>query len=100
MSLKKSEPKIESKINLEKEIDEEQKIKNFDTTILEVEDNSIIVNISGWRTRYYFDLSEKVLEDIRNNKKLYEGRKIKLEYQGDLEDVFTLVRLPIKKWFE
>jgi len=76
-----------------------EEIKTFNTQIFEVEDNSIIIGINGWRVRYYFDLDAKILYEIKNNKDNYKGRMIELQYIGDLNDVFTLKRLPIKKWF-
>jgi len=89
---------------IEKVIENEQKeiieeIKTFKTQIFEIEDNSIIIGIDGWRIRYYFDLDAKILYEIKNNKDNYKGRMIELQYIGDLNDVFTLKRLPIKKWF-
>jgi len=78
---------------------EDEEIKSFKTHIFEVEDNSIIIGINGWRVRFYYDLDGNILNEIRLNKNNYKGRLIELQYIGDLNDVFSLKRLPIKKWF-
>lgn len=76
-----------------------EEIKTFETIIFEVEDNSIIVGINGCRMRFYYDLPDNILTIIRNNRYDYVGRRIKLQYIGDLNNTSTLKRLPIKEWF-
>jgi hypothetical protein len=56
----------------------------------EVEENSLIINIDGWRMRVYFD------ESLTKEQKQQFGRLINVRYFGDLEDVHSLKFLPLK----
>lgn len=73
-----------------------KKIKKVKLKALEVEDNSIIVSVNGWRKRAYFDLDKKTLTNIRKNKKNFKGKVITIEYIGELKDIKTVKFNPLK----
>jgi hypothetical protein len=57
--------------------------KQVELVIHEVEENSIIVNVQGWRMRVYFDAKF-------NPENLRYGQNIVLSYFGDIEDPFSI----------
>jgi ribosomal protein S1 len=60
--------------------------------VLEVEEESIMVNIDGWRMRVYFDQSL----NKEQKEKFHVNREIEVKYFGDIEDVHSLRLLPLK----
>ena len=71
-------------------------IKMFKIKINYVEDNSIVVNLSGYSKRIYFDLPFNELDYIRSNKNQYKGKIVTIYYIGNISDPFTVKILPIK----
>jgi hypothetical protein len=68
--------------------DEKIITKSFETNIIDADDESVFIIISGWRMRVYF-------ADNKVNPIGYKGRTIKVDYVGDLADVYTLKLMPI-----
>jgi hypothetical protein len=67
--------------------------KSLTTTIHEVEQESIIVNIDGWRIRAYFDSTLK-----QEDKEKYNvGNLVEIQYLGDLKDIHSIKLLKLKK---
>ncbi len=65
---------MEKKVfNLDKEI------KQLKAIVHEVEDNSIIVNVQGWRMRVY-----------GKNLNAGVGREVSINYTGDLKDIHSI----------
>jgi hypothetical protein len=67
--------------------------RSLTTNIHEVEQESIIVNIDGWRIRAYFD-STLTQED---KEKYKVGNLVDLQYLGDLKDIHSIKLLKLKK---
>jgi hypothetical protein len=57
--------------------------KQVELVIHEVEENSIIVNVQGWRMRVYFDAKF-------NPENLRYGQTILVKYLGDIENPHTI----------
>jgi hypothetical protein len=85
---------IESSID--KVLEEEIKIKKYKAKINKVEDNAVIINLSGYSKRVYFDLSFNDLEYLRKNKKAYTNRVLDIYYIGDISNIFKVTILPLK----
>jgi hypothetical protein len=67
--------------------------KSLTTEIHEVEQESIIVNIEGWRIRAYFDSTLK-----QEDKEKYNvGNLVEIQYLGDLKDIHSIKLLKLKK---
>lgn len=77
-------------------VKEIESIKTHRVRINYVEDNAIVINLSGWAKRVYFDLSFGELDYIRCNKKKYNNKLLKLLYIGDINKPFEVKILPIK----
>lgn len=60
-----------------------EQIKEVELVIHEVEDNSIIVNVDGWRMRVYFD--REVKKD-----KFNLNQSIIVKYKGDIQKPQTI----------
>jgi hypothetical protein len=66
-----------------KEIVKVELPKETELVIHEVEENSIIVNVGGWRMRVYFD------EGTEKDKFRF-GQSILVKYLGDIEDPHSI----------
>jgi hypothetical protein len=78
---------------IEKQLEKERKVeisKEVQLEVHDVEEESLIVNVDGWRKRVYFD------ESLTKEQKEKIGRLINVKYFGDLEDVHSLKFLPLK----
>ena len=64
--------------------------KSFDTQVIDVDAESIFIMISGWRIRVYFT-------DSKVNPYSYIGKTVTINYEGNLNDVYTLHILPIEE---
>lgn len=62
------------------------KVKSSEFRVLKKENDSAILSVKGWRMRVYFD---KRLTDEQKDK-VTNGKYIKVDYIGDLEDVFSV----------
>lgn len=76
---------------------EETKTTNVSKTLMtqihDVEQESIIVNIDGWRIRAYFDSTLK-----QEDKEKYNvGNLVEIQYLGDLKDIHSIKLLKLKK---
>lgn len=89
MKKNKYKPKNNNKHN--KNIKNIPKINSIELPILQLEDNSAIVKLNGWRKRVYFDLPKK------EKAKLKKGMLINIKYEGDIKDVHTVKFLPLDK---
>lgn len=81
---------------VDEEVEEVEEIKMYKVKINYVEDDSIVVNLSGFSKRIYFDLPFNVLEYLRENKNQYNGKFVKIYYIGNILDPFTVKILPLK----
>lgn len=64
-------------------------IKSIALNVIDIDEESVFVKIQDWRMRVYF-------EDKTINPMKYKGKLVKVEYIGDINDVFTLNLLSIK----
>ena len=71
-------------------------VKTFTPNIIDVYDDSVVIMVNDWRMGVYLDLPVEELEYYQEHKEAFKGRKINVEYVGDLNDVNTLSYLPIK----
>lgn len=69
-----------------------EKVYTTELQVAEVEKESFIAILQGWRVRVYFDkfLSKDKRESVN------QGRYIKVEYTGDIKDVHSMKLLPLK----
>ena len=74
-----------------KTLAKEPVVNKIELDVHEVEEQSVIVNIQGWRIRAYFD---KALTE--EQKAHYSKGRITVEYTGDIEDVHSIKLLPLK----
>ena len=72
--------------------------KSFNTQILDVEDDCVLIFDGEWTRRIYFDMDEKVLENIKKNKDKIKGNNVVVKYYGDLKKPFEIEFLKIKKF--
>lgn len=68
------------KENIQKQVEVS---KQIELVVHEVEDNSVIVNIDGWRMRVYFDRDAK-------KDKYNLNQTIVVNYFGDIKDVHSI----------
>lgn len=61
-------------------------IKSAEFKVLKKEDASAILSVLGWRMRVYFD---EILTDEQKSK-VMNGRYIKVDYIGNIKDVFSI----------
>ena len=83
-------------IIIENTIPEVDEIKTIELQSLDTEENAIMIMVSGWVRRVYFDLSWKDKEIWKYNYKHYKGRNFTINYIGDFNDAHTVKLLPIK----
>lgn len=57
----------------------DKETKQLKAIVHEVEDNSIIVNVQGWRMRVY-----------GKNLNVGVGREVEINYTGDLKDIHSI----------
>lgn len=62
-------------------------INTLQSTVLEVEEKSIIVNVQGWRMRVYG-------RDLSN---IGVGREVSINYTGDLKDIHSIKLIGLTK---
>lgn len=60
-----------------------EEIKEVELIIYEVEDESVIVNVDGWRIRLHFDKGV-------NKENFRVGQSIIAEYKGDIGNVHSI----------
>lgn len=76
--------------------DDAKQVKpNFNTltlTIHDVEEDSVIVNINGWRMRAYFDQ----LLTKKDKEKFTVSKEIEVNYTGELADIHSVKLLKLK----
>lgn len=61
-------------------------IKSAEFKVLKKEETAAILSVLGWRMRVYFD---EILTDEQKSK-VMNGRYIKVDYIGNIEDVFSI----------
>lgn len=59
-----------------------EKLQSVELEVHEVEENSIIVNVQGWRMRIYFDKSIKEIPSLHSI--------VKVNYLGNIENPHTV----------
>ncbi len=69
-----------------------EKFKSVVLTIVEAEENAVIIKVDGWRMRAYFD--ESLSKEDKH--KYAVGRDIEVSYTGDIEDVHSIKLLTLK----
>jgi hypothetical protein len=67
-------------------------VSTLSTVVQEVEQESIIINIDGWRIRAYFDATLKQ----EKKEKYTEGSTVEIKYTGDLSDIHSVKLLKLK----
>lgn len=101
-NLKNTDPVVEEKKDIQQEVFQKQEFQSdfllnsndekdyiiedeqeAELEVIEVKSDSVIVKVDGWRIRIYFE-GEDLAEEM------HVGRKIKVGYSGDIEDVHSL----------
>ncbi|KON87339.1 hypothetical protein AF332_11220 [Sporosarcina globispora] len=70
---------MKKEINIEKK-EVQPEIKKITLAVHDKEENSVIVNVQGWRMRVYFDKDFKA----------HVGNEIEVSYFGDLKDPHSI----------